>query len=513
MPPGACQNSGREAGGASASGSRGLHGNVRSVSPSVGGAVTPIGDSPASGPKPSNTKPPGEAGAAMQSVVAGVDTIRSSALQVEGAATQSEVTGLDANRMSVLQVVGAVRHCDCGGGEKSLVLCDVEVVNEVGKGSAVEDKGSVSVPCSLVVGAAELGAGNGCFVEAVVHGNSMQRVGNVEEGAAASFVFAAQCDVLKTGVSSSPAADMEVDRRHFKWKRVARRRMIGDGVRRSLPCLGKQVELESQEGAGCGEEGASSSSAAASSWWKFLWGLNITAKCGAAVESVLHSLWLCRSLVEAKAAFWFHRNRIVHGTPLLSLKETVGWSELYLADFQGAAAVPGVRLGLVVERWRVPSPGWVKINSDVAVNIRGRRLGFGVVFRDSTGKVLVSYTSLLLGLFSPNIGEALAILRGLHLAFDLGFSTVCVESDAASVVKQLSSRAISCSDIGLILDDILDLVVVFSNFSFSSIGRSANKVAHGLAKFALSHQSVGVRLGVVPSSLDGFVLDDSHGCV
>ncbi|KAL5799319.1 hypothetical protein ACOSQ4_032203 [Xanthoceras sorbifolium] len=112
MPPGACQNSGREAGGASASGSRGLHGNVRSVSPSVGGAVTHIGDSPASGPKPSNTKPPGEVGAAMQSVVAGVDTIRSSALQVEGAATQSEVTGLDANRLSVLQVVGAVRHCD-----------------------------------------------------------------------------------------------------------------------------------------------------------------------------------------------------------------------------------------------------------------------------------------------------------------------------------------------------------------------------------------------------------------
>ncbi|KAL5850480.1 hypothetical protein ACOSQ3_008533 [Xanthoceras sorbifolium] len=96
-----------------------------------------------------------------------------------------------------------------------------------------------------------------------------------------------------------------------------------------------------------------------------------------------------------------------------------------------------------------------------------RRLGFGVVFRDFACKVLVSYTSLLLGLFSPDIGEALAILLGLRLAIDMGLSTVCVESDAASIVKQLSSRATSCSDIGLVLDDILSLAVDFSDKSLS----------------------------------------------
>ncbi|KAH7572293.1 hypothetical protein JRO89_XS04G0233800 [Xanthoceras sorbifolium] len=285
-------------------------------------------------------------------------------------------------------------------------------------------------------------------------------------------------------------------------------------------------------------DGASSSSpSAGSSWWKFLWGLNIPAKvrmfvwracrnllptrsllaarrvpvgagcplCNVAVESVLHSLWLCRSLAESKAAvpslaslrlpaagsfldfilacfsillvhemelllvllwrFWFRRNLAVHSAPLLSVEDTVGWSE---------------------------SPGWVKINSDVAVDVRGRRLGFGVVIRDCSGKVLVSYTSLLLGLFSSDIGEALAILLGLHLAIDMGLSTVCVESDAASIVKQLSSRVSSCSDIGLILDDILSLVVNFAALSFSSVRRSANNVAHGLAKVALSHQPVGV---------------------
>ncbi|KAL5845509.1 hypothetical protein ACOSQ4_011467 [Xanthoceras sorbifolium] len=159
---------------------------------------------------------------------------------------------------------------------------------------------------------------------------------------------------------------------------------------------------------------------------------------------------------------------------------------------------------------KAPSPGWIKINSDVAVDARGRRLGFGVVFRDSVGEVLVSYTSLLPGLFSSDIGEALAILLGLRLAGDMGFPSVCVESDAASVVKQLSSRVPSCSDIGLILDDILSLVGGFADISFSSVRRSTNKVAHGLAKFALSHQPVGVRIRGVPSSVAFLVLDDSR---
>ncbi|KAL5819286.1 hypothetical protein ACOSQ4_023128 [Xanthoceras sorbifolium] len=155
--------------------------------------------------------------------------------------------------------------------------------------------------------------------------------------------------------------------------------------------------------------------------------------------------------------FWFRRNRAVHSVPLL------------------------VRCGLVVERWQAPSPRWVKINSDVVVDVQGHRLGFGVVFRDFAGKVLVSYTSLLLGLFSSDIGEALAILLGLRLAIDMGLSSVCVESDAASIVKQLSSRASSCSDIGLVLDDILYLAVDFSGLSFSSVCRCANKVAHSFA--------------------------------
>ncbi|KAL5783740.1 hypothetical protein ACOSP7_008769 [Xanthoceras sorbifolium] len=367
------------------------------------------------------------------------------------------------------------------------------------------------------------------------HGLPLHCEGEPEATVAANFIFAAHVGAAMTGVLPPSTAAMEVDRKHFKWKRFlwglnipAKVRMfVWRACRNLLPTRSLLAARRVPVGSGC-------------------------PLCDAAVEFVLHSLWLCRSLAESKAAvpflaslrlpaegsfldfilacfsillvhemelllvllwrFWFRHNLAMHSAPLLSVEDTVGWSERFLVDFQAAVAVPNVRCDLVVERWLAPSPGWVKINSDVAVDVRGRRLGFGVVIRDCTGKVLVSYTSLLLGLFSSDIGEALAILLGLRLAIDMGLSTVCVESDAASVVKQLSSRVTSCSDIGLILDDILSLVVNFADLSFLSVRRSANIVAHGLAKFALSHQPVGVRLGSVPSSLALVVLDDSRGC-
>ncbi|KAL5804917.1 hypothetical protein ACOSQ3_031717 [Xanthoceras sorbifolium] len=95
------------------------------------------------------------------------------------------------------------------------------------------------------------------------------------------------------------------------------------------------------------------------------------------------------------------------------------------------------------EQWRAPSPSWVKLNSDVALDFRGRRLGFGAVIRSSDGLVLASYSSsacglfspdVACGLFSPDVGEALAILRGIQLAVDIEYSTVCVESDAQLAV-------------------------------------------------------------------------------
>ncbi|KAL5798473.1 hypothetical protein ACOSQ2_003293 [Xanthoceras sorbifolium] len=149
-----------------------------------------------------------------------------------------------------------------------------------------------------------------------------------------------------------------------------------------------------------------------------------------------------------------------------------------------------------------------KINFDAALNFHGHKMGFGVVICNFDGLVLVSCSHMAIGLFSPDVGETLAILRGIQIVTDMGFSSVCVEFDAATIMKQLSSKVISCSDVGLIVEDILALVSCFSNFSISFVRWSANKVAHGLAKLTLSHHSDDVWVENVPSCGASLVSND-----
>ncbi|KAL5793151.1 hypothetical protein ACOSP7_001745 [Xanthoceras sorbifolium] len=66
--------------------------------------------------------------------------------------------------------------------------------------------------------------------------------GVVPAGAAVTFSLSAQVDASKTGSSPLDSAAMEVDRRHFKWKRVARRGMVGGGSGSQLLGLGKRAE-------------------------------------------------------------------------------------------------------------------------------------------------------------------------------------------------------------------------------------------------------------------------------
>ncbi|KAL5823176.1 hypothetical protein ACOSQ4_021076 [Xanthoceras sorbifolium] len=80
------------------------------------------------------------------------------------------------------------------------------------------------------------------------HAHPVKSKGQPVEGAAPSFIFSAIDGASKTGIHSPSTANMEVDRKHFKWKRVTRKGMVGSDEVIQMPCLGKRVELEPLEG-------------------------------------------------------------------------------------------------------------------------------------------------------------------------------------------------------------------------------------------------------------------------
>ncbi|KAH7573855.1 hypothetical protein JRO89_XS03G0215300 [Xanthoceras sorbifolium] len=69
-----------------------------------------------------------------------------------------------------------------------------------------------------------------------------------------------------------------------------------------------------------------------------------------------------------------------------------------------------------VGRWIVPPVGSFKLNCDVAVRIDRDCIGIGVVIRSNSRLVVVTASKVLLGSFSPEIGEFLALREGLLLA-------------------------------------------------------------------------------------------------
>ena len=80
--------------------------------------------------------------------------------------------------------------------------------------------------------------------------------------------------------------------------------------------------------------------------------------------------------------------------------------------------------------------------------------------------------------------EALACRRALEFAVDARFEELVVEGDNAMVMKSISSLRALRSKLGNVYADIQWLATGSRCLSFGCVKRTANTVAHSLARFA-----------------------------
>ncbi|KAK2639011.1 hypothetical protein Ddye_026806 [Dipteronia dyeriana] len=81
-------------------------------------------------------------------------------------------------------------------------------------------------------------------------------------------------------------------------------------------------------------------------------------------------------------------------------------------------------------KWIPPVAGKFKMNTDTAIDSIGGRAGIDIIFRDSEGNVLASCSQKIMVGYTPQVVEAVALLRGLMLAQDVGIWPWEVELDA-----------------------------------------------------------------------------------
>ncbi|TXG55030.1 hypothetical protein EZV62_020286 [Acer yangbiense] len=125
-----------------------------------------------------------------------------------------------------------------------------------------------------------------------------------------------------------------------------------------------------------------------------------------------------------------------------------------------------------------------KLNVDAAIDKDRGRVGIGLIIRDCNGEVLASCAQRIDDFCTPMVAEAVAILRGLMFAREVGIWPQVVESDAKAVVDLVNCDGLICSDM------------------------DADRAAHSIAKLGLHVVSDCVWLQECPPCVTPIVLGD-----
>lgn len=136
-------------------------------------------------------------------------------------------------------------------------------------------------------------------------------------------------------------------------------------------------------------------------------------------------------------------------------------------------------------RWQTPPLGFVKINFDGAVFKDTNMSSVGVVIRDNNGAVLASFSENIPQAYKADKIEALAAMKALSFAHELGFRSAVLKGDSLRLIQALKSEVHSLSPLGLLLEDVKVYARNFVRLLYSHVKRNGNNVAHSLAKYAI----------------------------
>jgi len=179
--------------------------------------------------------------------------------------------------------------------------------------------------------------------------------------------------------------------------------------------------------------------------------------------------------------WWQERNRVREGERRRSAEEISFLCQQYTSEYLDICKKTStIRVGRS-ELWKLPKPGWMKINSDGAYsgNTGG---GWGVVIRDEAGEVVEAAAGKSVRLMDAFQSEVEACLAGVMLAGDMGVRRIVIETIALVLAEALKSSSYRLAPTGGLIWEIQSLLASnFIAFEIVSIRRSCNKVAHALA--------------------------------
>ncbi|XP_059461774.1 uncharacterized protein LOC132190739 [Corylus avellana] len=210
------------------------------------------------------------------------------------------------------------------------------------------------------------------------------------------------------------------------------------------------------------------------------------------------------------------RNDVVFGGSMSS-PQTLVWrhtqarEEFQAALVQRETPIPD-RVDASPGTWRLPNPGWVKVNWDASLEPRSGIMAWAVVIRDQRGQLIVAKCMSRQGHLTPLAAEAYTALMATKQCKAMGLQNIHFEGDAKAVVDAVNSAEEDRSKVGHIIEDIKSEVQSFVRWKMTFIRREGNNVAHVLAKYA-SHHALNNTWQEPPDCIRDLILLESSALV
>ena len=125
-----------------------------------------------------------------------------------------------------------------------------------------------------------------------------------------------------------------------------------------------------------------------------------------------------------------------------------------------------------------------KLNFDSSIFQDGENSGVGVIIRNDRGEVMTALSAKGPPVTGSEEAKIFTCRRAVEFAVNCGFSELVLEGDNQALMDALRKRKGLSSWLGHVLQDVLCLLDRLSRVQVGFVTRSANNVAHILARYA-----------------------------
>ncbi|XP_059454956.1 uncharacterized protein LOC132185163 [Corylus avellana] len=224
---------------------------------------------------------------------------------------------------------------------------------------------------------------------------------------------------------------------------------------------------------------------------------------------------LFRLFSKISRRIWLRRNGWIYDKTFSHPNQISHDAEIAVQDYEKANAVEHKKILERREqppRWGKPTRGWMKVNVDAALNKKEGKMGFGLVMRDHEGRVVVAKSIVRLGTWDSAAAEALAAYFGGISGHEQGVQQLILEGDAKQIIEAIKDEGQNLSLLGQLIEDVRIGLNAIPMWNVEHVHREANKVAHRLAKLALTQANDIVWLEEEPPCIRDIVLTEQLLC-